>query len=319
MGVCAFAPFGWRLHGGGAFFLLAGGLPAAVPWVGWRGLRDARFKPEAATGEAFFLDAGGEPCRWLPSGWRLHGGCVLPLGGRSGWTLPRSRRWLAGIGPARSCPSCWRPQQGARSAGRTEARSADIGAGGAALDLALAREVLRNPTPSRRRPQRGCSRAHDKTFAGGAVCLELGSLCLFCQTGLRLSGHCGAGWRWTAGTRRWGGGVVEPAGGVREGLPRLSPSLCFGRWAGRAFCLGRWMGVCLRLHPGRWPQGEGRSAVWCGGRWRVLPLGRMKRGGPPGRGRPGDADVDQGDTPASPGVSGCRGDGVRPCGWGAVG
>lgn len=39
------------------------------------------------------------------------------------------------------------------------------------------------------------------------------------------------------------------------------------------------MGVCLRLHPGRWPQGEGRSAVWCGGRWRVLPLGRMKRVG----------------------------------------
>lgn len=50
------------------------------------------------------------------------------------------------------------------------------------------------------------------------------------------------------------------------------------------------MGVCLRLHPGLWPQGEGWSAVWCGGRWRVLPLGRMKRGGPPGRGRPDDAD-----------------------------
>jgi hypothetical protein len=64
---------------------------------------------------------------------------------------------------------------------------------------------------------------------------------------------------------------------AQVGLPRLSPSLCLERWAGRAFCLGRWMGVCLRLHPGRWPQGEGRSAVWCGGRWRVLPLGRMKR------------------------------------------
>ena len=76
---------------------------------------------------------------------------------------------------------------------------------------------------------------------------------------------------------RWRCRGLEPAGGVREGLPRLSPSLCLGRWAGRAFCLGRWMGVCLRLHPGRWPQGEGRSAVWCGGRWRVLPLGRMKR------------------------------------------
>lgn len=56
---------------------------------------------------------------------------------------------------------------------------------------------------------------------------------------------------------------------AQVGLPRLSPSLC----------LGRRMGVCLRLHPGRWPQGEGRSAVWCGGRWRVLPLGRMKRVG----------------------------------------
>jgi hypothetical protein len=205
-------------------------------------------------------------CAFAPFGWRLHGGCVLPSGGRSGWTLPRSRRWLAGIGPARSCPSGRRPQRGvrsagraeagagsvleagwegrgddlrnagrmvrwqaqvravshravllaggrsrgARSAGRTEARSADIGAGGTALDLALAREALRNPTPSRRRHQRGCSRAHNNAFAGGAVCLELGSPCLFCQTGLRLSGHWGAGWRWTAGARRWGGGVVEP-------------------------------------------------------------------------------------------------------------
>jgi len=136
-------------------------------------------------------------------------------------------------------------------------------------------------------------------------------------------GYAAVGW-WS----RIGGGAAvwsRPVGcgkcrrTAQVGLPRLSPSLCLERWAGRAFCLGRWMGVCLRLHPGRWPQGEGRSAVWCGGRWRVLPLGRMKRGGPPGLGRPGDADVDQGDMPASPGVSGCRGDGVRPCGWGAVG
>lgn len=38
------------------------------------------------------------------------------------------------------------------------------------------------------------------------------------------------------------------------------------------------MGVCLRLHPGRWPQGGGRSAVCPGGRCWVRPLGWMKRG-----------------------------------------
>ena len=94
-------------------------------------------------------------------------------------------------------------------------------------------------------------------------------------------GYAAVGW-WS----RIGGGAAvwsRPVGcgkcrrTAQVGLPRLSPSLCLERWAGRAFCLGRWMGVCLRLHPGRWPQGEGRSAVWCGGRWRVLPLGRMKR------------------------------------------
>lgn len=199
MGVCAFAPFGWRLHGGGVLV----------------------------------LRAGGEPCRWLPSGGRLHGGCVLPLGGRSGWTLPRSRRWLAGIGPARSCPSCWRHQ-------------------------------------------RGCSRAHDNAFAGGAVCLELGSPCLSLpdrsaseralRAGVAVDGRCAAGWRWRS---------VEPAGGAEE----PGPSLCLKGGSGRAFCLGRRMGVCWHSPSGRWPQGEGRSAVWCGGRWRVLPLGRMKRVG----------------------------------------
>lgn len=102
------------------------------------------------------------------------------------------------------------------------------------------------------------------------------------RCGVAVDGGCAAvGW-WS----RIGGGAAvwsRPVGcgkgrrTAQVGLPRLSPSLCLGRWAGRAFCLGRWMGVCLRLHPGRWPQGEGRSAVWCGGRWRVLPLGRMKR------------------------------------------
>ena len=65
MGVCAFAPSVWRLHGGVASVLRAGGL------------RGARFQSEAATGEAFFLEAGGR-----------------------GWTLPRCRMTLAGIGPA---------------------------------------------------------------------------------------------------------------------------------------------------------------------------------------------------------------------------
>jgi hypothetical protein len=105
-----------------------------------------------------------------------------------------------------------------------------------------------------------------------------------CQTGLRLSGHCGPGWRWTAGARRGGGGWTavgrwrcrgeEPAVGAEE----PGPSLYLKGGSGRAFCLGRRMGVCLRLHPGRWPQGGGRSAVCPGGRCRVRPLGWMKRG-----------------------------------------
>ena len=169
-------------------------------------------------------------CNWggvLPSGRRRIGAAHRPApapGAREQGALPRCVR-PSGEGRRqrqakvqdeprrdRPCPErSFLPEAaagGARSAGRTEARSADIGAGGAALDLALAREALRNPTPSRRRHQRGCSRAHDNAFAGGAVCLELGSPCLFCQTGLRLSGHCGAGWRWTAGALRWGGGAA---------------------------------------------------------------------------------------------------------------
>ena len=171
MGVCAFAPFGWRLHGGGAFFLLAGGLPAAVPWVGWRGLRDARFKPEAVAGEAFFLEvgvslaggflraggcmegasflrAGGRAGRCQEAGGGLPGSALpegfVPIGCRNGGGVlpsgrcrigaahrpvrcrgafvhrakvvvsgrPRCRMSLAGIGPARSCPSGRRPQRG---------------------------------------------------------------------------------------------------------------------------------------------------------------------------------------------------------------
>lgn len=213
------------------------------------GLPDGRFQQEAATGEAFFLEAGGEPCRWLPSGGRLHGGAFFLLAGGRAGRCQEAGGGLPGSALPGAVLRAGGRSRGARSAGRTEARSADIGAGGTALDLALAREALRNPTPSRRRHQRGCSRAHDNAFAGGAVCLELGSPCLFCQTGLRLSGHCGPGWRWTAGARRWGGGVVgwwsrigdgaavwsRPVGcgkgrrTAQVGLPRLSPSLCLGR------------------------------------------------------------------------------------------
>ncbi|CAI10279.1 hypothetical protein p1B41 (plasmid) [Aromatoleum aromaticum EbN1] len=373
--------------------LRAGGLPAAVPWVGWRGLRDARFKPEAAAGEAFFLEVGGEPCRWLPSGGRLHGGCVLPSGGRSGWTLPRSRRWLTGIGPARGLRSNRMPQRGRRSSFRpvsdrgSTSASALPGCVRPSGEGRRQRQAQVQDEPRRNRP---CPELSFGPEAATGVFVRLEGL----KPAALTSGPEGRGWIWPSRGRccthrgplaggtnedahaptttpspagrsasssealpflpdrsaseralrcgvavdggyaavgwwsRIGGGAAvwsRPVGcgkcrrTAQVGLPRLSPSLCFERWAGRALCLGRWMGVCLRLHPGRWPQGEGRSAVWCGGRWRVLPLGRMKRGGPPGRGRPGDADVDQGDMPASPGVSGCRGDGVRPCGWGAVG
>lgn len=247
MGVCAFAPFGWRLHGGVASVLQVGGLSAVVPWAGWRGLRDARFQPEVATGKACpsfgrevrlaggFLQAGGcnEGASFLWAGGRA--GCcqeaggglpgsalpVVPFGWDGRFILAEGRASAAVTGQPRSRtegrrdgPSCRRLQQGCRAGRRTEARSGDIGAGGTALDLALAREALRNPTPSNRRHQRGCSSFHGNAFAGGAVCIELGSLCLFCQTGLRLRGHCAAGvavdggyaagWWW----RRIGGGAA---------------------------------------------------------------------------------------------------------------
>ena len=158
----------------GASFLWAGGraggcqeaggglpgsaLPGAVLRAGGRngGVRSAG---RAETGAESVLEAGwegrgddlrnaGRMVRWQAQVRAVSHRAVLLAGGRS---------------------------RGARSAGRTEARSADIGAGGTGLDLALAREVLHPPWPSRRRHQRGCSRAHNNAFAGGAVCLELGS------------------------------------------------------------------------------------------------------------------------------------------------
>jgi hypothetical protein len=206
------------------------------------------FGPEATTGVRVLLQGRDRPCRWSS----------LDLGrkGRRGGPLGR------------------RPQQGCRSSFLLEARGVGIGAGGTALEVAFSREALHLPWPSRRRPQRGCSSAHDKDFAGGAVCIELGSPCLSLpdrsaseralRAGVAVDGRCAAGWRWRS---------VEPAGGAEE----PGPSLCLKGGSGRAFCLGRRMGVCWHSPSGRWPQGEGRSAVWCGGRWRVLPLGRMKR------------------------------------------
>ena len=308
---------------------------------------------------ASFLWAGGRAGRCQEAGGGLPGsalpGAVLRAGGRNGGVRSAGRaetgaesvleagwegrgddlrnagrmvRWQAQVRAVshRAVLLAGGRSRGARSAGRTEARSGGIAAGGAALDLALARETLRNPTPSRRRHQRGCSRAHDNAFAGGAVCLELGSPCLFCQTGLRLSGHCGAGWRWTAGARRWGGGVVEPdrwrcrglepAGGVRE-VPEDGSG-----WAAQAesIPLPRTMDGCLPAPASRSVAAGGRAVCRLVRRAVASPsFGSDEAGDTPGLGRPGVADVDQGDTPASPGVSGCRGDGVRPCGWGAVG
>ncbi len=76
--------------------------------------------------------------------------------------------------------------------------------------------------PSRRRPQRGCSSAHDNTFAGGAVRIELGSHRLSLpdrsaserplRCGVAVDGGCAAGWRWTVD--RWRCSGVEPAGGA---------------------------------------------------------------------------------------------------------
>lgn len=75
--------------------------------------------------------------------------------------------------------------------------------------------------------------------------------CLFCQTGLRLSGHCGAGWRWTAGALRWGGGAgsvaVPRSGAGRWGAGRAAQaeSIPLPRTMGRACLLPRAMDGCL--------------------------------------------------------------------------
>ena len=140
------------------------------------------FGPEAATGVRVLLQGRDRPCRWSS----------LDLGrkGRRGGPLGR------------------RPQQGCRSSFLLEARGVGIGAGGTALEVAFSREALHLPWPSRRRPQRGCSSAHDNTFAGGQSASSSEAPAFLCQTGLLLSGHCGPGWRWTAGARRGGGGAA---------------------------------------------------------------------------------------------------------------
>lgn len=149
--------------------------------------------------------------------------------------------------------------------------------------------------------------------------------CLFCQTGLRLSGHCGAGWRWTAGALRWGGGAgsvaVPRSGAGRWGAGRAAQaeSIPLPRTMGRACLLPRAMDGCLPAPASRSLAAGGRVVCRLVRRAVASPsFGSDEAGDPPGLGRPGVADVDQGDTPASPGVSGCRGDGVRPCGWGGV-
>ena len=142
----------------------------------------------------------------------------LRAGGRNGGARPAARSGSAAVaGQPRSRtegrrggPLGRRPQQGCRSARRTEARGGGIGAGGTALEVAFSREALHLPWPSRRRPQRGCSSAHDNTFAGGQSASSSEAPAFLCQTGLRLSGHCGPGWRWTAGS----GSVAVPRRGA---------------------------------------------------------------------------------------------------------
>lgn len=156
----------------------------------------------------------------------------LRAGGRNGGARPAARSGSAAVaGQPRSRtegrrggPLGWRPQQGCRSARRTEARGGDIGAGGTARKVAVSREALHLPWPSRRRPQRGCSGAHDNTFAGGAVCIELGSPCLSLpdrsaseralRAGVAVDGGYAAGWRWRWAADRWRCRGEEPAVGA---------------------------------------------------------------------------------------------------------
>lgn len=77
---------------------------------------------------------------------------------------------------------------------------------------------------------------------------------------------------------------------------------------GRACLLPRAMDGCLPAPASRSVAAGGRAVCRLVRRAVASPsFGSDEAGDPPGLGRPGDADVDQGDTPASPGVSGCRG------------
>lgn len=192
---------------------------------------------EAATGVFVRLD-----------GWRQAQGRSLRLDGKGVEITLRNRgpmvRWQAQVravsrwavlldgGCSRGVvrPSCWKP---AAVTSEPEGR--------------------RWRWPSRRRPQRGCSSAHDNTFAGGAVCIELGSPCLSLPTGVRLSGHCGPGWRWTTGAR-WGGGGRWIGGGAAA----WSRPVGCPRWV-HPFALDDGSGVPFAS--GRWPQGGGRPAL----------------------------------------------------------
>jgi len=164
---------------------------------------------EAATGVFVRLD-----------GWRQAQGRSLRLDGKGVEITLRNR------GPMVRWPG--KPRCGRCLVGLSFWTEAATGvsfvllAGGTALDLTLAREALHLPWPSRRRLQRGCSGAHDKDFAGGAVCIELGSPCLCLpdrcaseralRAGVAVDGECAAGWRWTVDRWRWRS--VEPAVGA---------------------------------------------------------------------------------------------------------
>ena len=220
------------------------------------------------------------PCRWCPSSWRPQRGC--------------SFGWKVGIGSSRR-PASISDGRGAEvvlwDGGRSRGVVLPEGQKPAAVASEPEGRRWRWPSRVRRCTYRGLlaggrnegARAPTtRTSPAGRSASSSEAPAFVCQTGLRLSGHCGPGWRWTAGTRwgcggwwavdRWRCRGVEPAGGAEE----PGPSLCLKGGSVRAFCLGRRMGVCL--HPGRRPQGEGRSAVWPGGRCRVRPLGWMKRG-----------------------------------------
>lgn len=122
---------------------------------------------------------------------------------------------------------------------------------------------------------------------------------------MAVDGGCAAvGW-WSRGSvavprygaGRWGAGRAAQA----ESIP-------LPRKMGRACLLPRAMDGCLPAPASRSVAAGGRAVCRLVRRAVASPsFGSDEAGDPPGLGRPGDADVDQGDTPASPGVSGCRG------------